>query len=265
VRLSVLEEHSQRGLVRYRFTHAFFRQTLYEEMIAPQRLKLHQQVARALETQYARRLEEHAAELAEHFSQSTDPADLAKAIEYGEMAAKRATDVYAYGEAVRLLEQALKVQKVLDPDDKGKVCDLLLELADALSLGGESRHALDVELQEAFSLAQSIDDHARASRTCMQAMACLVYYGVGSLFTWGTPEAALWVERADRYAAPDTMERVRADVLMGSIRYSKGELREGLALTRRALDLARRLGDNEAIWSAADEWLQWAFAPQHAK
>jgi tetratricopeptide (TPR) repeat protein len=40
---------------------------------------------------------------------------------------------------------------------------------------------------------------------------------------------------------------------------------EGLALTRRALDLARRLGDNEAIWSAADEWLQWAWAPQHAR
>jgi len=48
VRLSVLEERSQVGQVRYRFTHAFFRQTLYEEMIAPQRLKLHQQVARAL-------------------------------------------------------------------------------------------------------------------------------------------------------------------------------------------------------------------------
>ena len=27
-------------------------------------------------------------------------------------------DVYAYGEAVRLLDQALKVQRVLDPDDK---------------------------------------------------------------------------------------------------------------------------------------------------
>ncbi len=66
------------GLVRYRFTHAFFRQTLYEEMIAPQRLKLHQQVARSLETLYAKRLEEHATELAEHFSHSTDPADLDK-------------------------------------------------------------------------------------------------------------------------------------------------------------------------------------------
>jgi len=107
VQLSVLEERPQIGSVRYRFTHAFFRQTLYEEMIAPLRLQLHQQVARSLEMQYSNRLEEHAAELTEHFSQSTDPADLAKAVAYSEMAAKRAMAVYAYGEAVRLLEQAL--------------------------------------------------------------------------------------------------------------------------------------------------------------
>ena len=60
---------------------------------------------------YASRLEEHAVELAEHFSYSSDAADLKKAVCYGEMAARRATDVYAYGEAVRLLEQALKVQE----------------------------------------------------------------------------------------------------------------------------------------------------------
>ena len=68
----MLEERSLPGAVRYRFAHAFFRQTLYEEMIAPRRLRLHQQVARALEAQYATRRDEHAAELAEHFAQSTD-------------------------------------------------------------------------------------------------------------------------------------------------------------------------------------------------
>jgi predicted ATPase len=123
--ISVLEERSQLGSIRYRFTHAFFRQTMYEELIAPQRLKLHQQVARSLETQYAKRLEEHASELAEHFSQSTDPADLAKAVSCGEMAAQRVTSAYAYSEAVRLLEQALKVQRVLNPDDRAEACDLL--------------------------------------------------------------------------------------------------------------------------------------------
>ena len=198
--MSVLEERSQLGSIRYRFTHAFFRQTMYEELIAPQRLKLHQQVARSLETQYAKRLEEHAAELAEHFSQSTDPADLAKAVSYGEMAAQRAMSVYAYGEAVRLLEQALKVQRVLDPDDKAKVCDLLLALGDYLITAGEPQRAFSAELQEAFSLAEAIGDKARAARACSLAMFALLFYGARYAASWATPEAAQWVERADRYA-----------------------------------------------------------------
>ena len=53
---------------------------LYEELFASRRLRLHQQVAPGLEVIYARRLEEHASELAEHFAQSTDAADLQKAI-----------------------------------------------------------------------------------------------------------------------------------------------------------------------------------------
>ena len=74
------------------------------------------------------------------------------------MAAERALAVYAYGEAVRLLEQALKVQEVLDPDDKAKRCDLLVALADALIYTSEPRRALDVELPEALSLAEAIGE-----------------------------------------------------------------------------------------------------------
>ena len=45
MRVGVLEERSRAGRACvYRFAHAFFRQTLYEEMIAPRRLRLHQEV-----------------------------------------------------------------------------------------------------------------------------------------------------------------------------------------------------------------------------
>src|SRR5439155_11684211 len=94
LRVGVLEDQSRPGQVRYRFAHAFFRQTLYEELITPRRLRLHQRVARTLEAQYGNRLEEHAAELAEHFSQSSDPAELAKAVRYARLAANRALAVY---------------------------------------------------------------------------------------------------------------------------------------------------------------------------
>jgi len=263
VRLSVLEERSQRGLVSYRFTHAFFRQTLYEEMIAPQRLKLHQQVARSLETLYAKRLKEHAAELAEHFSHSTDPADLKKAVEYSEMAAKRATDVYAYGEAVRLLEQALKVQEVLDQEDKAKRCDLLLALGDALILAGEHQRVIDTEAPQALSLAEAIADNMRASRACLLAMQGLVVYGTVLLTS---PEAAQWAARADRYAGPETVERAWVDAILGWVKLSAvSSSSEGVVLTSRALDLARRLGDPDTYWWTARLSLFASEAPQHAE
>src|SRR5207245_8989273 len=90
VQVGVLEEQSAiGGSVRYRFSHAFFRQTLYEELSAPRRIQLHQQVARALEAQYQGRLAEHAAELAEHFANSSDRADLTRAVNYSQRAGQR--------------------------------------------------------------------------------------------------------------------------------------------------------------------------------
>src|SRR5207248_5625310 len=58
VAAAILEEHSVVGVnVTYRFGHAFFRQTLYDESIAPRRIRLHQQIARVLEDVYGYRLE----------------------------------------------------------------------------------------------------------------------------------------------------------------------------------------------------------------
>jgi tetratricopeptide (TPR) repeat protein len=264
VGLSILEERSQVGSIRYRFTHAFFRQTLYEEMVAPRRLRLHQQVARALEKQHEKRLEEHAAELVDHFSHSTDPADLEKAVSYGEMAAQRAINVYAYGEAVRLLEQALKVQEVLDSEDKGKVCDLLLALGDALQESGQHQRAFDVELPEAFALADAIGDRHRASLACYQAEKALttLAVGPGKPWVWSSPEAIQWAESADRYAEPDTIERVWADQMMGLVRFATGEMSEGIALLSRSLDLARNLDVIDLLWWAATMWFERALSPQ---
>jgi tetratricopeptide (TPR) repeat protein/archaellum biogenesis ATPase FlaH len=272
VQMSVLEERSQVGIVRYRFTHAFFRQTLYEELIAPRRLQLHQQVARSLETQYAKRLEEHAAELAEHFSQSTDPVDLVKAVDYGEMAAKRATAVYAYGEAVRLLEQALKVQRVLDPDDRARICDLLLDLSEVLWATGEARHALDEELPEAFSLAEAIGDSLRLSRSCTLAIKNYSLIASFSQEVWSRPEAALWLERADRCAEPETVGRAWSDMgnglvksLMGYFSQQPGMMKEGVKLLDRSLELALRLDDYETFWYIPTMWLTFTGAPRHTE
>ena len=204
-RVGVLEELVAPGRVRYRFAHAFIRQTLYEELSSPRRLQLHQQVARTLEHQYAAELEEHAA-TGEHFAQSTDREDLVKATRYGQLAASRAYAVFAYGESVQQLDRALEVQDVLGPGDAGRRCDLLLLMGDALLASGDFKRVMEEIAPAAFELAETLADRGRASRACALGLLALRFYrgmgqsrGLVSL----TPTGRLWAGRADRYALPE--------------------------------------------------------------
>jgi len=256
---AVIEERTGTGAkVSYRFAHAFFRQTLYEEIIAPRRIRLHQQVARALEEIYKNRLDQHATELAEHFSYSSERADLEKAVSYGEMAARRATDVYSYGEAVRLLEQALKVQEVLDPEEKLKRCDLLLALGWAHFYNHEYRHLLDNEASAALALAEEMGDSHRACQACLLATFAIGYAGEGPGF--GTAEAIRWIEAFDRYASPNTIERAWANRALAGRRVAAGDFSGAWPLFRQSTLLARKFGDANAFVVCAGDSL-WHCPP----
>ncbi len=255
-KMAVVEERTGVGArVSYRFSHAFFRQTLYEEIIAPRRIRLHRQVALALEQVYKNRLEEHAAELAEHFSHSSDNADLEKSISYGEMAAKRATAVYAFGEAARLLEQALKGQEILAPANKKKRCDLLLELGWARYYDHEFQHVLDNEAPMAFALAEELGDKERACQACDIAGSALG--GTGMIPVFSTPEALEWVEAYDRYASPDTVHRVWADFGIAATKAAAGDTAGAVRLFREGALLARKLGDESTFVHAGGIYLCW--------
>ncbi|UCB42804.1 MAG: hypothetical protein JSV77_10200, partial [Dehalococcoidales bacterium] len=259
--VAVVEERSAVGAaVTYRFSHAFFRQTLYEEIIAPRRIRLHQQVGKALEEIYARRLEEHAAELVEHFSYSPDAEGLTKSVSYGEMAAERASSVYAYGEAVRLLEQALKVQEVLNPDDKAKRCDLLLTLCETQTVAGNPREAVEKTAPLALSLAEVEENDRRAAAACWLAMDALNYYRAAPVMS--TPEYEQWAQRLDRYSQPETRERALADVILGGPMRSQDPV-AGRQRIDSAYNLARRLGDPTTYWLVTYWWLWRSRAPQH--
>jgi hypothetical protein len=179
------------------------------------------------------------------------------------MAAKRASDVYAYGETVRLLEQALKVQEVLDPEDKGKRCDLLLALGDALLSVPDTRRMIESEAPAAFSLAESIGDSSRAARACFFAYEAITLEQ--GILGWTTPVARQWVERADRYARPGTAERALVDAMLGALKYSEGDIRSGNRLINQSIDLARRTGDRDALWWPASAFFFCCSAPQHTE
>ncbi|MEW6184841.1 MAG: AAA family ATPase [Thermodesulfobacteriota bacterium] len=248
---AIIEERTKPGgLVYYCFTHSFFHQALYEEIMAPRRIRLHQQVARTLEEIYGNRPEEHAAELAGHFSHSSAPADLAKAVRYGEMGARKAIEVYAYGEAVRLLDLAIRSQEILDPDNKTKRCDLLLDLCEALNATAEPGRVLETEAPKAFALAEALGDDSRACRSCRAAL--IAIYTERSATGWSSPLWKEWADRADRHAGTDTQERAFADMALGAFAPHKpGFLPLRRKFLTKSLTLARKLNDLNTLWTAA--------------
>jgi class 3 adenylate cyclase/tetratricopeptide (TPR) repeat protein len=258
---AMVEERSARaGTITYGFRHAFIQQTLYDEILAPRRMRLHQQVARSLEDVHARRLEEHAAELADHYALSLDSSDLAKAVPYGEMAAGRATEVFAYGEAARQLERAVTVQDLVNPDDVAKRCDLLLALGEALFAAGEADRVIASVAPEALALADVVGDRGRAFRAIHIAVDALYAQGAG--FNAAQPEYLTWAERATQYAEPDSIERVHADLVLAQVRFSRGQIAQARSLRLEALALARQHADSEALFRSATA-LVYSGAPRH--
>ncbi|MBW3534908.1 MAG: hypothetical protein KY453_06785, partial [Gemmatimonadetes bacterium] len=67
---------------RYRFSHALTQHTLYDDLGASRRARIHGRTAEILEQRYRDTPGSHAAELARHFVAATQAADVMKALTY---------------------------------------------------------------------------------------------------------------------------------------------------------------------------------------
>jgi tetratricopeptide (TPR) repeat protein len=208
-------------------------------------------VARALEAVYGRRVDEHAAELAEHYSNSSDPQDLQKAVQYGEIAAQRALAVFAYGEGARHLQQALKAQEVLDPDDRRKRCELLLSLGEAILPGDEPSQAIHLAAEEAFLIGEALGDGLLSARAAILAVEALYRTSPASVGARPTEEGQRWLERADRSAPAGTPPRVYADAYVGMYSIQTISRERGHDYLCRAVATARQLDDGAVFFAAA--------------
>jgi DNA-binding SARP family transcriptional activator len=128
---------------RYDFAHALFRQTLYEELSAARRARLHGSIAAALETlNPGDAIEPHLGELALHLIEAGD----ARAGQVATQAARAASAKLAYEESAAWYERALAA-----PGAAGGNADVLLAL-------GESRHRAGdgPAAREAFAQAAAV-------------------------------------------------------------------------------------------------------------
>src|SRR5262249_10573953 len=182
----------------------------------------------------------------------------------GALAARRATAVYGYSEAVRLLEGALQAQEVLDPDDQATRCDLLLALGDALLPAGEAGRVTEAVAPEGLKLAEAPGDRRRAARTRNLPVEG-DFRGIGARGARGGPFRR-WSGLLEQYAEPNSVERVtalyaRSWVVMATATPEQNVWLEYRRLMQEAVAVARRAGDVDALMLAASWFLNAELIP----
>jgi len=232
-----------RAAGRFSFSHSLVRETLYEELSSNRRVRLHRRIAEAIETLHSSSIELHVAELAHHFCQAASGGTPDKAIDYSMRAARRAAASLAYEEAAGHYERALEVLDQKQPVNPVARCDLLLALGDAHKKAGNTVKAGEV-FQSAAALAKTIGAPE------LMAMAALGYGGglSGALGRIVQVEVDLLRDAQTALGEADSAlgARILAH-LSAALYYSQGP-RE--ALSRQAVEMARRVGDPMALLTA---------------
>ncbi len=112
----------------YSFSHALIRETLYEDLPAGRRVRLHQRIGDILEERFRASVEPPWAELAHHFFRGlAEEGNFEKAVDYACRAATHARASLAYEDAAFHYEQALQALESR-PGREAQRCELLLEL-----------------------------------------------------------------------------------------------------------------------------------------
>jgi tetratricopeptide (TPR) repeat protein len=246
--LKVLDEAEGARLVRdagrgrFAFSHPLIRETAYRELGLARRVRLHEEVAKALERFGDRGGRVDAAELAHHFRKASAGGNAGKAVAYADEAGRRAMAMLAYEAAVAHFEHALETL-TLCPPDAAYQTDLLLQLGDARLAAGELPRAR-LAFDEAARLAR---EHGWLDRLARAALG----YGSGAGGFEVAPFDAAQIEllREALGALGDSDPATRAWLLARlSVAMSiEGSGEERLALSDEAVDLARLTGDDRAL------------------
>ena len=128
------------GTVEYfSFAHGLTQHTLYEDLGATRRARVHRKIAEVLEELSGAAPESRAAELARHFVAATKAADATKALTYSKLAGEQALAQLAPADALGWFSQGLELFPQVPPDERLR-CDLLIGLGTAQRRTGDPAH-----------------------------------------------------------------------------------------------------------------------------
>ena len=226
---------SPESVGRYAFAHALIRETIYEQLSATRRARLHLRAGQALEALKADQLDDHAEQLAHHFAQAGDDA---KSFEYQPRAANAAARVHATEAAIAHYDSALDTggRLGLYPATDERVRRMLVERGWLRYLSGDVEGGL-ADYASALEAARTAGDR-RLEADALDRMA----------FTdkLADVERAAAQHRAALAIAEnlgDVQLQIRVLSRLSLVLSNQLDLEGALELGGRALDLALGTGD----------------------
>jgi DNA-binding CsgD family transcriptional regulator len=221
----------------YRFAHALFRETLYEEIGPPRRARLHLQVMRALEEAHGDDIERRLPALAYHAWAALPGGDVQRAVDYARRAGEQSGRLFAHEEAARYFHLALQALDAGAGTDAVLRCELFNGLGEAHTHAGEYLRA-----QEAFE---------QAARLALEA-GCVAELARAALghetATWcpgmpGVAAARLLREALNAAGSDDLALTARLLSALARALIFSGEEAQAMKVYGQALAIARRSGD----------------------
>lgn len=252
----VLDEAADSGLIMaeptrpglHRFSHAVIRDTLYDELPASHRARLHVQAGEILESAEG---DIRSAATAHHYFHAGPRAGVERIVATAQRAGDHALGLLAYEEAARVYRMAVTALSWADTADLTTECRLQLSLGDAASRAGD-HHETRRSFLRAAELAEAVGDDHSFARAAL---------GYGGRFVWlraaADPKLVPMLERALTAIADQDLElRARLMARLAGAKRDEIDRTARDALSAEAVALARRSGD--------DGLLAYALVGRHA-
>jgi DNA-binding SARP family transcriptional activator len=239
----------------WRFAHALVQEVLVGDLSALRRAKLHARLGTALEQRpYDDALVER---LSHHFVEALPVTGPGPAMRYSVAAAQAARARLAHGEAAGHTRQALQLLDPAEPDAARTRHDLLTALGNDLLRSGSLTEAREV-VAEAITVARRL-----GNRACLAEAAAV--WGSVTVWNWrphGVVDDDMVALLEDLLAERDGMTDRSADDdrltvrLLGTlgVELAFGPDDRGVRAARRAIELARRIGDPELLGRALNNF-----------
>jgi DNA-binding winged helix-turn-helix (wHTH) protein/tetratricopeptide (TPR) repeat protein len=238
----IVEDGLRRG--KYRFNHALVRETLYDELSATRRARLHARVGAALEALHAVDPAPYLSQLAYHFAEAARSGYSAQAVTYNVRAAEQAEVQLAYEEAAGFYQAALDAMELDATQDELQVCRLLLAMARSMSKAARVAETQEVAMRGA-GIARRLRHVPYLVDACRTMDYLMANLGVG-----GDKALPLVEETLVALGEEDSAERAELLSCLAKACYLTGQPDQAEAAIAASIAVARRVGEAKALVSA---------------